>query len=120
MRTVDMGEIYNELTALGHPVHTWAMDSVDWLRDAPDGLLDWIYLDTTHEYDRTLAELRHAARVVKPGGIIAGHDFSRAFPGVVQAVMEFTKETGKPLEIFDGDLLHTYAISNARDLAPPP
>lgn len=113
MRTVDMAEIYNELTAIGHPIHTWQMDSIEWLRTAPDNLLDWIYLDTTHEYERTLGELRHSMRVVKPGGIIAGHDFSRAFPGVVTAVIEFTKETNLPLQIYDGDLLHTYVIRTA-------
>jgi hypothetical protein len=37
--------------------------------------LDWIYLDASHRFDETLAELRACAAMTKPGGLIMGDDF---------------------------------------------
>ena len=112
MRTVDMAVIRGELEQLGDHVHTHATDSIAWLEEQPFATLDWVYIDTTHEYAHTLAELRAARLAVKPGGIIAGHDFSRAFPGVFRAVADFADETQAPLEIYDGDLLASFAFRN--------
>ncbi|GIT89558.1 hypothetical protein JANAI62_09570 [Jannaschia pagri] len=36
------------------------------------GALDWIFLDGNKHYDMILADLEQAARVVRPGGVIAG------------------------------------------------
>jgi hypothetical protein len=112
MRTVDMSVMRRELEALGENVQTHASDSVAWLESQPYASLDWVYIDTTHEYEQTLAELRAARLAVVPGGIIAGHDFSRAFPGVFRAVADFADETQAPLEIYDGDLLASFAFRN--------
>jgi hypothetical protein len=112
MRTVDMAVIRGELDQIGENVQTHAADSVEWLQAQPFASLDWVYLDTTHEYERTLAELRAARLAVKPGGLICGHDLSRAFPGVFRAVAEFADETQAPLEIYDGDLLASFAFRN--------
>jgi len=112
MKDVDLAIVREELDAIGSPVITWAEDSVKWLGDYGAGRLDWVYLDTTHEYERTLAELEAARHVVKPGGIIAGHDMSRAFPGVVRAVTEFVEKHGLKLKIYDGDLLPSFWIEN--------
>jgi hypothetical protein len=111
MRTVDMGVMRGVFDSFD-AVLTHAADSVAWLESQPYASLDWVYLDTTHEYERTLAELRAARLAVVPGGIIAGHDLSRAFPGVFRAVAEFADETEAPLEIYDGDLLASFAFRN--------
>jgi hypothetical protein len=66
--------------------------------------LDWVYIDTTHSYERTKKELEHAESAVKENGYIAGHDYSRtnkhvtASYGVVPAVNEFCKEKGWKLK----------------------
>ncbi|MFC7671595.1 class I SAM-dependent methyltransferase [Mycolicibacterium sp. GCM10028919] len=63
-----------------------------------DGAFDWVYIDTTHAYELTAAELRAYAPKVKPGGFIAGHDYvmgnwSKVLRyGVVEAVHEFCVE----------------------------
>jgi hypothetical protein len=111
MRCVEMETVLPHLTALGHPVQTWKSDSIAWLNSRPAHSLDWVYIDTAHDYATTIAELHAAARVVRPGGTIAGHDFSRAFEGVVKAVLEFVAATGAKCEIYDGDLLPSYSIS---------
>jgi hypothetical protein len=48
--------------------------SVAWLAGQPAASLDFIYIDTTHSYEQTAAELHEARRIVRPGGWISGHD----------------------------------------------
>jgi predicted O-methyltransferase YrrM len=61
----------------------------------PDGYFDWIYLDTDHSYKLTKNELVLYADKMKPGGVIAGHDFVMGNwrdgirYGVMEAVYEF-------------------------------
>jgi predicted O-methyltransferase YrrM len=74
--------------------------SVDVLPTFADSSLDWIYIDTDHSYETTLAELRLARSKIRPGGVIAGHDFSVGNPvapfvyGVIQACHQFCVEEG--------------------------
>lgn len=61
----------------------------------PDAYFDWIYIDTEHSYQVTKAELEKYASKMKPGGIIAGHDYINGIwttmirYGVIEAVCEF-------------------------------
>lgn len=63
--------------------------------DFPDCYFDWVYIDTTHSYKQTRLELELLANKVKPGGIIAGHDYLMGNwvdgykYGVIEAVHEF-------------------------------
>jgi hypothetical protein len=63
--------------------------------------LDWIYIDASHRYEDTRAELETSAKLVKPGGYILGNDFnpdpSSADHGVFRAVSEFV--AGGPHQI---------------------
>lgn len=60
-----------------------------------DHYFDWVYIDTDHTYQTTWAELQLAERKVKPGGLIAGHDFCvgniiTPWPyGVIEACLKF-------------------------------
>ncbi|MDX2282531.1 MAG: class I SAM-dependent methyltransferase [Bacteroidia bacterium] len=69
--------------------------STERLPEFADSSLDWVYLDTDHTYATTRQELEILRHKVKPGGIIAGHDFTigswnRGIRyGVVEAVHEF-------------------------------
>jgi Methyltransferase domain len=60
-----------------------------------DGYFDWVYIDTSHDYENTVKELELARRKVKTGGLIAGHDYvlghwpTRTRYGVIEAVNEF-------------------------------
>ncbi len=69
--------------------------STDVLFSFPDKYFDWVYLDTDHTYTTTHKELELCRQKVKPGGIIAGHDYTprhyrngNVF-GVAEAVNEF-------------------------------
>ena len=65
-----------------------------------DGTFDWIYIDTDHSYETTRDELAAYAPKVKPGGVIAGHDYivgnwtSGYRYGVMEAVHEFCVAEG--------------------------
>lgn len=69
--------------------------SIAALGQFPDHYFDWVYLDTDHSYPTTAAELALCARVVKPSGWIAGHDYvtgnwnGGVRYGVVEAVNAF-------------------------------
>lgn len=109
---VDMGQMRLELEVrfLDMPVSVVKADSVSWLAEQKPESLDWIYIDTTHEFMHTQWELVGADRAVKKGGWICGHDYSAAFPGVLQAVDFYTLFMGMPLTVWEGDKLPSFSI----------
>lgn len=84
--------------------------STEAVHDFPDGYFDWIYIDTSHCYRGTKAELELYSRKVKPGGIIAGHDYTmgnwgKSFRyGVMEAVHEFCVAYGWRMKYLTMDL----------------
>lgn len=57
------------------------------------GFADLVFIDADHRYEAIRADLLAYLPLVKPGGIISGHDFSPAtWPGVVRAVTELLPE----------------------------
>ncbi len=73
-------------------------DSVAWLRDQPAASLDWVYLDSDHSFEHVSRELEAAARAVRPGGWLLGHDWCQCLPGVALAVAEFCQATGRRVD----------------------
>jgi hypothetical protein len=69
--------------------------STDVVKNFENTYFDWIYIDTEHSYKCTIAELEMYAEKIKPGGIIAGHDYvmgnwaGLTRYGVIEAVYEF-------------------------------
>jgi predicted O-methyltransferase YrrM len=53
-----------------------------------DQSLDFVFIDLSHTYEDTLREIRTYLPKIKPGGIIAGHDYHPEWPGVIKAVNE--------------------------------
>jgi hypothetical protein len=50
---------------------------------------DFVFLDGDHRYDNVIEDIGLAKNLVKPGGIIAGHDYGHpGWPGVQRAVDE--------------------------------
>jgi cephalosporin hydroxylase len=115
--------------------HVWSVDIND-IRGDPEGMFAWakvphwtfihgddmdpavqaqlpgqadiLFIDTSHEYDHTLAELRAYMPRVAPGGIALMHDtkllMHRAdeLPPVKRALDEYCKETGDTWEELPG------------------
>jgi hypothetical protein len=74
--------------------------SVAELPQYPDKYFDFIYIDGDHSYSGCKIDLLLALQKIKPGGIIAGHDYEMNFDkaknnynfGVKNAVDEFCSE----------------------------
>ncbi len=57
--------------------------------------LDAVYIDGNHAYEYVRTDLQVWSDKVRPGGIVAGHDFFQfAGAGVIRAVTEFTTSKG--------------------------
>ena len=52
-----------------------------------DGSLDFVFIDACHEYQDVKDDIESWIDKIKPGGVIAGHDYLH--PDVKQAVDEF-------------------------------
>ena len=50
--------------------------------------LDFVFIDAAHDYENVKADIEAWAPKVKPGSILAGHDYCNAWPGVKKAVDE--------------------------------
>jgi hypothetical protein len=74
--------------------------------------LDWIYIDSSHDFDQTLLELTQSAEIVKPGGLIMGDDFvplaTQAHQGVARAVNTFV--SSQPFEFVAAGLHEQWCI----------
>lgn len=73
----------------------WAEDRIVWhecrsLRAAgrfSHRSLDFVYLDSNHEFNHLKTEIHYWAKAIKEGGILAGHDYGHPdYPGVALAV----------------------------------
>lgn len=76
-------------------VKTHKMDTIAFLRLLKDDYLDWVYLDSSHNYEHVTAEIRISLEKVKQGGIIMGHDFhcgDTQRSGVIRAVLEYIQD----------------------------
>lgn len=49
---------------------------------------DMVFLDGSHDYVDVLTDIRFWQPLVRPGGILCGHDLTQSFPGVARAVVE--------------------------------
>ncbi|MDE7321815.1 MAG: class I SAM-dependent methyltransferase [Lachnospiraceae bacterium] len=92
--------------------------SLEQLEMFADGELDWVYIDTVHDYDTTRKELELCARKVSRAGYICGHDYtkynvqSRLDYGVYDAVNEFAAIYGYEFIYLtmEANGLHSFAL----------
>ena len=68
------------------------MPSLEAVEKFEDHSLDFVFIDASHEYEDVKKDIAAWIKKVKPGGVIAGHDYYindfDYFPGVKQAVNE--------------------------------
>lgn len=71
-------------------VHVMAMSSEAAARQLSryGPMFDFAFIDGDHSYEAVRADIANYSPLVRPGGIIAGHDYKSGWPGVVQAVDE--------------------------------
>ncbi|MCI0537098.1 MAG: class I SAM-dependent methyltransferase [Verrucomicrobiales bacterium] len=82
-------------------------DSVIAAAAIPDESLDFVFIDAEHTYDAVRKDIAAWAPKVRPGGIVAGHDYGglhnrRGVWGVNRAVDQYAAETGSRLQLASG------------------
>jgi cephalosporin hydroxylase len=70
-----------------------------------DNSLAFIFIDGGHDYDSVMADLHAWWPKVKSGGYFSGDDYQPSWPGVIQAVNDFSKEVNLPFKIVP-DTIH--------------
>lgn len=74
------------------PVEFIRQMSLEAVRDFEPGSLDFVYIDGNHAFDFVIQDIIEWSRIVRPGGIVAGHDYYRfRNAGVVDAVDAYVK-----------------------------
>lgn len=63
-------------------------DSLEACKQFEDGSLDVVFIDMDHSYESVSKDIDAWLPKVKVGGILAGDDYDRAWPGVIEAVDE--------------------------------
>lgn len=88
--TYSKGEPLFDAVAAQHPgiITKLKLDSVLAARRFADASLDFVYIDANHEYNHVRRDILSWRPKVKMGGVLAGHDYSWRWPGVLQAVHE--------------------------------
>jgi predicted O-methyltransferase YrrM len=65
-----------------------ASDSTEAASRFEDSSLDFVFIDACHTYEKVKMDIQAWLQKIKPGGILAGHDYNESHPGVRKAVNE--------------------------------
>lgn len=93
----DVDRIYNEAQKRLEPYDCiiYKKTSMEAVGEYGDNFLDFVFIDGNHSYSYVLEDITEWYKKVKPGGIIAGHDY-KVDPvndyGVIEAVNKFTED----------------------------
>jgi SAM-dependent methyltransferase len=80
----------HNLRPAGYPFALIHADSEVGATFFADASIDYLFVDAGHQYEEVRSDLSAWVRKVRPGGIIAGHDFNN--PDVERAVREVFSE----------------------------
>ena len=67
--------------------------------DFEDESVDFVYIDGLHTYEAVKFDIMLYWPKVKPGGVLAGHDYGPDWPGIVKTVDEFVEKHGLELNL---------------------
>jgi len=75
---------------------------VDYQKQLGKRTLDFAFIDGAHDYEHAMGDMSNCAKILKPYGIMAVHDYSKAaHPDVYAAVNDFVKSTQWPMFYLD-------------------
>lgn len=88
---------------IGKPVKFIYKSSTDCANETRNDFFDFVYLDGDHSYSAVVQDIESWWPKIISGGLLGGHDFSHAWPGVVQAVTEFSVNSKLKLNVQSPD-----------------
>lgn len=82
-------------TLSGRNAEIMRLSSLAAAQQVPAASLDFVYIDGDHTFDAVMLDILLWAPKVKPGGIVAGHDYYEFYQaGVISAVRAYTQAHG--------------------------
>lgn len=81
--------------------------SLDVVSQFEDESIDFIFVDASHDYENVLADITAWYPKLKPGGLIAGDDYTDCWFGVIKAVNEYFID--KTVFFLNGNLNYPYS-----------
>jgi predicted O-methyltransferase YrrM len=93
----EVNQIQDEAKERLHPYNTIFIPriSIEAVKSIEDNSLDFVFIDGNHEYKHVLEDITEWTKKVKPGGVVAGHDYienkERKY-GVIEATNQYVKE----------------------------
>lgn len=85
----DIKQDFRDFAGLSRQINLIDQTSLKAAEIFADKSLDMIFLDASHDYESVIQDLERWFPKLQPGGILAGHDFTDKFPGLIRAVEEF-------------------------------
>ena len=79
-------------------IHWLIMKSEEACKEIHESL-DFCYIDGNHEYSYVCKDLVSYYSLLKPNGLLGGHDYGPSESGVKKAVNEFARENGLKLNV---------------------
>lgn len=82
--------------------------SAEAVKNFPDGIFDYVYIDGDHRYEHVYEDAMLYWQKVREGGVLAGHDYHQTYQpelhaGVTRAVDDFAKHIGRTVSNEDVD-----------------
>jgi predicted O-methyltransferase YrrM len=68
-------------------------DSLEFDAQPYRGLVDFVFIDASHEYKHVCKDSENALAMTRPGGVIFWHDYSRWWPGVQKCLEDLSART---------------------------
>lgn len=87
----NLAQVYERMRPYGQRAVILRGDSTEMAHQVDDQSLTLLYIDGDHSYDGVTADLLFWTPKVKPGGIVALHDYENEAYGVKQAVQDFCR-----------------------------
>jgi hypothetical protein len=89
---LDLNNLYETFLHNMKPVESYyfplKLTSVEASKKFKDNSLDFVFIDGSHEYNDVRNDIISWLPKIKDGGILAGHDYTNHFNGVIRAVNE--------------------------------
>jgi hypothetical protein len=79
------------LSRVAHVINPIRSFSVDAIKLYADESLDFGFTDADHSYEGASKDIIALLPKIKENGVLAGHDYSKDYPGVIKAVNELLK-----------------------------
>mgnify|MGYP000214067224 CR=1 FL=1 len=88
MKLEDVYVKFTELINKFNNVRHIRMTSDDAIKSLLESEVDFVYIDGLHTYNQVSLDIDNYLQIIKPSGLIGGHDYHSTWQGVINAINE--------------------------------